>query len=64
MMGTVVQRHLSEMCSGSSSEKAELLEQQAEVKGSDNVAATANGAASENSVNVLLNFEIQEVQSP
>lgn len=52
------------MCSGSSSEKAELLEQQADVKDSDNVAAAANGAASENSVNVLLNFEIQEVPNP
>lgn len=61
MMGTVVQRRLSKMCSGSSSEKAELLEQQAEVKGSDHVAAATNGAASENSVNALLNFEIQEV---
>lgn len=52
------------MCSGSSSEKAELLEQQVEVKGSDDVAAAVNGASSENSVNVLLNFEIQEVRCP
>ncbi|XP_075873846.1 intermembrane lipid transfer protein VPS13C isoform X3 [Nelusetta ayraudi] len=42
-------------------EKAELLEQQEEVKASGNGAPTTNGALAENVVNVLLNFEIQEV---
>lgn len=47
----------------SSSEKAELLEQHKEVKASDDEAPAANGDPAENLVNVLLNFEIQEVGS-
>lgn len=43
--------------------KAELLEQHEEVKASGNGAPAANGALAENVVNVLLNFEIQEVGS-
>lgn len=56
-------RCLTQVCSWSSSEKAELLEQHQEVKASGDGAPMANGALAENVVNVLLNFEIQEVGS-
>ncbi|XP_030269125.1 vacuolar protein sorting-associated protein 13C [Sparus aurata] len=46
-------------------EKAELAEQQAEVVSlqmeSDGVLATTNGGLTENTINILLNFEIKEV---
>ncbi|XP_073320353.1 intermembrane lipid transfer protein VPS13C isoform X2 [Pagrus major] len=46
-------------------EKAELAEQQAEVvslqTGSDGVLAATNGGLTENTINILLNFEIKEV---
>ncbi|XP_074513317.1 intermembrane lipid transfer protein VPS13C isoform X9 [Sebastes fasciatus] len=46
-------------------EKAELAEQQVEVvssqTGSDGVSAATNGGLTENTINILLNFEIKEV---
>nr|XP_046254686.1 vacuolar protein sorting-associated protein 13C isoform X2 [Scatophagus argus] len=42
-------------------EKAQLTEQQVEVSGSDGVMAATNGGLTENTINILLNFEIKEV---
>ncbi|XP_070763918.1 intermembrane lipid transfer protein VPS13C isoform X2 [Enoplosus armatus] len=43
-------------------EKAELAQQQVEVvTGCDGVLATSNGGLTENTINILLNFEIKEV---
>lgn len=48
-----------------SSEKAELAEQQVEMVSlqTGSVLAATNGGLTENTINVLLNFQIKEVQT-